>query len=200
MPYRKNKDADQPAIRAVWSAPLLFAAEVVYYLYFLYPKFRAFCWADRFESYLVGKPRWRFSRDVAINLILALNPHLRFITMIITRDWDCMCFLWWYTDWVTASLCKPNNYVYLEKKKKQQQTNKQKTTTQEKNNNNNKKRQKKKKTKKKKKQKKKKQKKTKQTNKQNKKACLDHMVFFFLLTVLRRRFWCCSIFVWLLWS
>ena len=74
LPYANNKGADQPAhpcslisslrIRTVWSAPLVFAAWIVQYLYLLYPKFKTlpsfWSWAARFESQLVGNPEDSF--------------------------------------------------------------------------------------------------------------------------------------------
>ena len=48
-------------IRAVWLAPLLFTAYIVWYVYLLYPKVKiiaSFCsWAGCFFSYLVENPR-----------------------------------------------------------------------------------------------------------------------------------------------
>ena len=62
-------------IRTVWSAPLLFAAWIVYYLYLLYPKFQALASlisrAGQFETEQVTNAEDRFSRDEA-HIMVAL--------------------------------------------------------------------------------------------------------------------------------
>ena len=74
---RRTKTQISPRIRAAWSTSLLFAAEIVGYLWLLNPKVKtlaSFCsWADRFESYLVRNYEVRFSHDVALGSIVQLK-------------------------------------------------------------------------------------------------------------------------------
>ena len=86
MQYANNKGADQYTHPRSVSAPLLFAASIVQYLYLLNPKFQdlaSLCsWAGWFESYLVANPNYRFSRDVAQIYFLhktSESPHLQLV-------------------------------------------------------------------------------------------------------------------------
>ena len=68
MPYANNKGTDQ-SIRAIWSAPSLFAAWWYYtstcYIRNFKPLASLCSWAGRFESYLVANHEDRFSRNGA---------------------------------------------------------------------------------------------------------------------------------------
>ena len=65
---RTAKTQTSLRIHAVWSASVLFAGEIVQYLYLLYLKLQDSKWAGRFESYLVTYPEGGFSYDVTLIL------------------------------------------------------------------------------------------------------------------------------------
>ena len=79
-------------ICAVWSAPLLFAACSSFYIRNFMPLGSLCSWAGRFESYLVGNPEDRFSRDkdsvclrflfrhiMSTQMTIATPPHLNML-------------------------------------------------------------------------------------------------------------------------
>ena len=91
-------------IRAVWSAPLLFAAKISLGFYIRnFKTLASFCGcAGRFESYLVENTEDRVSRDEDLMLVLlhlALSPHLELVTLLVVYLYDLsrLMRLWYFS-------------------------------------------------------------------------------------------------------